>query len=287
MFNDPEIVNLLKSRFVCAGIAHNGAGRRKDAEGEFANKFIGSGGTLQGLHVVGPSGELVAYVYDFRSEPVLKMLQKALKDYKPVEAPPIDFSKKDPRYALPEGATVVDVTTKVMGGYGPARKDESTVRGRMEKAWTSSLGREHLWIRKDEADAIARGTLPESLKKRIVRHHLVDNTRGTPTPWRDAEIKKSDLALKDGRLAGPVHVETESGDRGFQGDLLGFVEAKEGRLTRFDLVARGEFWGEGKHTPGAPKGKFPMAWSFRLSDPTDILYTLVPDAIRGYSDYLQ
>ena len=58
-FNDPRGVKLLSSNFVCAGIAHNGAGRRKDAEGDFARKIIGSGGTLQGLHVINTSGDLI------------------------------------------------------------------------------------------------------------------------------------------------------------------------------------------------------------------------------------
>ena len=61
-FNDAKVVDLLKKEFVCVGIAHNGAGRRKDAEGDFARKLIGKGGTLQGLHVINTKGELVGYV---------------------------------------------------------------------------------------------------------------------------------------------------------------------------------------------------------------------------------
>src|SRR5262245_15117288 len=97
----------------------------------------------------------------------------------------------------------------------------------------SILGREHLWLRQDEVQALAKGELPESLKKRIVRYHLVDNTRGTPTGWTQAEIKKLELTLEKGRLKGSVHLETKDGKRGYQADLLGFVEAKDGKLTRF------------------------------------------------------
>lgn len=287
MFNDPGIVSLLREKFVCAGIAHNGAGRRKDAEGEFANRMIGKGGTLQGLHVINVAGELVGYSYDFRSEPVLAMLRKALKEYKPVDAAPIDFSRKDPRYTLPEGGVIVDVATKVLGGHEPAKSVDGTLRNKMDNAWKNSFGREHLWIRKDEAEALVQGTLPESLKKRIARYHLVDNTRGTPTGWRDTEIKKLEMTLKDGRLAGSVHFETESSDRGYQAEILGFVEAKDGKLTRLDAIVKGQFWGEGKYTPGAPKGKFPLALAFKLADPSDMLYGLVPDAVRSYSDYLR
>lgn len=287
MFNDPEIVKLLRASFVCVGIAHNGAGRRKDAEGEFARKLIGSGGTLQGLHVINTAGDLIGYAYDFRSGPVLKMLEKSLKEFKPVEAPAIDFSAKDARYVLPEGGLVIEVTTKILGGHEPPKGAEGTVREKMERAWKNSLGRERLWVRKDEAEALLQGTLPESLKKRIALYHLVDNTRGTPTGWREEEIRSLEMTLSQGRLAGRVHLETPSGDRGYAAELMGFVEAREGKLTRFDVVVKGESWGEGKYTPGAPKGRFPMAVALKLSDPRDPLHALVPDAVRCYSDYLR
>jgi hypothetical protein len=286
-FNDPQVVKLLRTHFVCVGIAHNGAGRRKDAEGEFARKIIGSGGTLQGLHVINTTGDLIGYVYDFRPESVRAMLEKALKKFKPVEAPPIDFSTKDRRFVLPEGGRVVAVTTKVLGGHDPVKSVPGTIQHEMEKAWKTSLGREHLWVRKDEVQALARGELPESLKKRIVRFHLVDNTRGTPTGWTEGDIKKLELTLEKGRLQGRVHLETKDGRRGYQADLLGFIETTEGKVTRFDLVADGQFWGQGTYTPGAPKGKFPLAIAFTLADGNDPLHRLVPDAVRCYADYLR
>src|SRR4029450_7956680 len=138
----------------------------------------------------------------------------------------------------------------------------------------TSLGREHLWIRKDEVQALVKGELPESLTKRIVRYHLVDNTRGTPTGWTEPEIQKLEMKLSEGRLTGRVHLETKDGKRGYQADLLGFVQAKDGKVTRFDVVASGEFWGQGTYTPGAPKGRFPLAISFTLGDPSDPLYQL-------------
>src|SRR5262245_37377930 len=163
---------MLKARFVCVGIAHNGAGRRKDAEGDFARKMIGSGGTLQGLHVINTKGELVGYVYDFRPASVTAMLEKALQNFKPVEAPAIDFSVKDKRFVLPEGGVVVAVTAKVLAGQEPIKAAEGTIQYDMEKAWKHSMGREHLWVRPDEVQALGKGELPESLQKRIVRYHL-------------------------------------------------------------------------------------------------------------------
>ena len=46
--------------------------------------------------------------------------------------------------------------------------------------------------------------------------------------------------------------------------LLGVVETKGDRVVRFDVVALGDFWGEGTYTRGAPRGKFPLAVSFTL-----------------------
>jgi hypothetical protein len=286
-FNDPKVVDLLKTRFVCVGIAHNGAGRRKDAEGDFARKIIGKGGTLQGLHVINTRGELVGYVYDFRPQSVLAMLEKALKKFTPVEAPPIDFTRKDNRFVMPEDGLVVVVTARVLGGHDPVKSDRGTIRYDMENAWKTSLGREHLWVRKDEVRALVKGELPESLKKRIARYHLVDNTRGTPTGWSENEIRKLEMTLTDGRLKGTVHLETKDGSRGYQADLLGFVQARDGKVTRFDIVANGRFWGHGAYTPGAPKGRFPLAVGFTLGERSDPLYTLVPDAVRCYADYLR
>jgi hypothetical protein len=269
------------------GIAHNGAGRRKDAEGAFARKIIGKGGTLQGLHVINTSGELIGYVYDFRPESVRAMLERALKKFQPVAAAKIDFTEKDRRFVLPEGGVVVTVTTRVLGRQAPIKAAPGTIAYDMEKAWKTSMGREHLWLRKDEVSSLAKGELPTSLKLRIVRYHLVDNTRGTPTGWTASEIKKLEMTLEKGRLRGRVHLETKDGKRGYQADLLGFIDVKGDKVVRFDIVARGTFWGQGAHTPGAPKGKFPLAVAFTLADAKDPLTKVVPDAVRCYANYLR
>jgi hypothetical protein len=286
-FNDAKVVDLLKTKFVCVGIAHNGAGRRKDAEGDFARKLIGKGGTLQGLHVINTAGDLVGYVYDFRPQSVVAMLEKSLKKFKPVDAPAIDFKDKDKRFTMPEDGLVVFTIAKVLAGHDPVKAAKRTIQHDMETAWKNSMGREHVWIRNDEVNALVTGELPDSLRKRIVRYHLVDNTRGTPTGWTENEIKKVEMKLENGALKGSVHLETKDGKRGYQADLLGFVQAKDGKLTRFDIVAHGQFWGHGTYTPGAPKGRFPLAISFTLGHADDPLYKLVPDAVRCYADYLR
>src|SRR5207248_4622584 len=124
----------------------------------------------------------------------------------------------------PAEGLVVVTTAKVLGGHDPVKSPKGTLRHDMENAWKTSMGREHLWVRKDEVQALLKGELSASLQKRIVRYHLVDNTRGTPTGWTESDIKKGELTLKGGCLKGQVHLETKDGKRGYQANLLGFLE---------------------------------------------------------------
>ena len=79
---------------------------------------------------------------------------------------------------------MVRVTAKVLGGY-----DETS--DEWERIFQSALSRDNLWIRKDEHQSLVRGELPDSLKRRIARFHLIDNTRGEPPMWDDADIPKA------------------------------------------------------------------------------------------------
>jgi hypothetical protein len=155
------------------------------------------------------------------------------------------------------------------------------MEGPRSRIHAESLGRDHLWVRRDEADALARGQLPESLQRRIARFHLIDNTRGEPPFWRPDEIRTLDLRLQGGKLTGSVHLETATGDRGYRADVLGFIEARQGKVARFDLVTRGDYWGEGQFTGGAPKGKFPFAVAFRLTEVTCEADRALPGAARN------
>jgi hypothetical protein len=59
-------------------------------------------------------------------------------------------------------------------------------------------------------------------------------------------------------------------------------------VTRFDVVAKGDFWGEGTFTQGAPKGKFPFAVAFSLSDGKGNERLIPPGGARGnYKAYLR
>ena len=94
-------------------------------------------------------------------------------------------------------------------------------------------------------------------------------TRGEPGGWRESEIKTFEMTLKDGRITGRVHFERADGKRGYKAAMLGFVNAKEGVVTRFDIVVKGDYWGEGRYSRNSPTGKFPFAVTLRLTDGTE------------------
>jgi hypothetical protein len=121
-----------------------------------------------------------------------------------------------------------------------------------------------------------------SLQERIARFHLVDNTRGEPPMWKKEEIRQVDLQLREGTLTGVAHLENTRGDRGYETELFGVVEVKNNKVVRFDMVAKGDYWGAGRYTGGAPPGKFPLAISFTLADGTDLADQIPPQGARGW-----
>jgi len=252
--------------------------RLADAEGKLFASVLkqagrGLGGTSQGNYLFGPDGKLLAFANTADADHVKRLMATALKKYDPAGAPVALPAKSPVLFEPPAGGLVVDVTCKVLGGYEKG--------GRVDRAAREALGRDHLWLRKDEAEELALGTLPPGVKARIARFHLIDNTRGEPPFWRADEVKQLEMTLKDGRLSGTVHLETKPGDRGYRAKLLGVVKVECGKVTRLDVVALGEYWGEGTFTRGAPPGKFPFAVAFTLSPGTSAADRVLPGAARG------
>lgn len=287
-FSNPEVVALLRSEFVPVAIDQAYQRRQKDAEGRFYRKIanqgprkVGDGGpTTQGHYLATPDGVFLGYRNHRDPAVLLDAMREALEQYTPKRVSPIDAGEPDRRYVYgpPEGGLVVRVHSRVLGGY------EET-GDRWKKIFQSGTGRDNFWIREDEHEALVRGEVSPSLAIRLARFHLVDNTRGEPPMWSNEEIVDWKLRiLDDGRLVGSIHLEAESGDREFKADILGFVEVSEGRVTRFDLVARGPFRGEGPYTGGAPKGEFPLAIAFTLADGSDVADSIPPQGSRGWLD---
>ena len=285
-FSDPEVVRLLKTRFIPVAIDQAYQRRQQDAEGRFYQRIANQGprkvgrGTTQGLYIATAEGRFLGFNNNRGSDRVKRLLKKVLADFRPEGARPIARGKPDARYVRipPDGGLVIRVTSKVLGGY--AKTDD-----KWRQLFQQSLGRDNLWVRRDEHLALVRGAVQESLKKRLARFHLVDNTRGEPPMWKASEIKKLDVSLEDGQLRGTVHLRTASGDRGYEAQLLGRVASMGGRVTRFDVVVKGVFWGEGTYTRGAPRGRFPFAVAFTLASGSgDVADKVPPQGSRGWLD---
>jgi len=274
VFSDPEIISLLQKQFISAAVDNHHIEKQKDAEGDFYRKVA----SHQGEYICTPEGKLLGSTNTHSASNLKGLLQKALKDYQAPEAAAPAAGASDARFHRdpPEGGLIVNVTSKVLGGYEPSTDRDIQI-------FQQSLGRDHLWVERKEVQALAAGTLPESLKKRIACYHLLDNTRGEPPWWRRSEIKKLELSLAEGgQVKGSVHLETESGDRGYRADLMGYIGVKDGKVVRFDLVAKGEAWGAGRYNGRQPAGKYPFAVACTLSEGGKEIDRLLPQgACRG------
>jgi hypothetical protein len=282
-FADPAIVKLLQTRFIPVAIDQAYQRRQKDNEGKFYQKIANQSprkvgrGTTQGLYTADASGKLLAFTNNRSPERVQRMIQTALTKHQPVKVAPLAKGTPDARFnpEPPKGGLVVRVTSKVLGGY---EEPENEFR----RIFQQSLGRDNLWISANEHAALAKGQLPQNLLKRIARFHLVDNTRGEPPMWNDNEIKKLEGTLRNGQLRATVQLKTAKGNRSYEAELLGHIETKKGKVTRFDVVAKGHFRGEGTYTRNAPKGRFPLAIAFTLADGKDAADTIPPQGSRGW-----
>jgi hypothetical protein len=264
--------------------------RQKDAEGDFYRKIAlqspqnNMNSTTQGLFLATADGKLLGFTNNRSPEWVKAMLKKGLAGFSPGEAALLSNPKPDPNftYKVPEGGTVLNVTSKVLSG-----QDLSVAKDLC--MFNESMGRDVLWTRKEENEALARGTFPETLKRRMALYSLIDNTRGEPHPWEASDLRKFEVSIKDGVLTGTVHLETAKGDRGYQAELRGAVESKDGKLTRLDLVARGRAWGASGCTEVAkPKDKFQLAIAYRLATGLDEADKVMPQGAKAwFPDYIR
>jgi len=259
--------------------------RQKDTKGDFYRKIAGQGPrkdfekTTQGMYVATATGKMLGYINHHDVNRVREMIESALGKYEPGASEPIQPQSVDQEYArlLPEGGVVARVNTQVLGGY---EKPANEYR----RVFQQAVARDNLWITADEKQQLIDGVFPKSIERRIAKFHLIDNTRGEPPMWNDAEVKLMKCSLKDGKLTGKFQLETSDGKRGFHGEIFGRIESDKDSLTRMDLVAKGDFWGHGYYTTAPPEGKFPIAMAFRLTDGSDSADKIPPQGTKGWAE---
>lgn len=282
-FSHSEIIEKLKSDFIPLAIDQWYERRQQDSCGEFYRKIMKQGSrndfnsTTQGKYAVAPDGTLLGETNHRAPERLLAMLASALEKYEPKKTDAVPAETVDEVYArvLPENGLVVRVHTKILGGYSEPENE-------WQEIFQNSVARDNLWVRAEEAKDLVKGGFPKSLAARIAKFNLIDNTRGEPPMWNRNEIRKLEVNLTAGTVRGEFHLETDDQSRGFEGEFFGHVESEDGKLTRFDLVAKGNFWGEGRYTGGAPEGKFPIAMAFCLANGTDAADNVAPQGTKGW-----
>lgn len=293
-FADPEIIKTLQQDFIPVAIDQFKQRRQKDAEGEFWRKIAGQSprnnfnSTTQGLFAASAGGTLLAYNNNRGPDKTKELLRKALgaaSKESGSKARPLVVKKPDPRFLhkAPEGMRIARVHAKVLGGQTPTDNF-------WKKIASHATSHDTLWITAKEELAIARDRkIPPSLARRIALFHLIDNTRGEPSFWDDDGIKKSEFRIDEkGNLTGKVHLVKKDKSTGYEADLRGVIKFKGNTLTRFDLVAHGDYWGESKYTKGAPKGRFPLGVSVRLVDGKSPYDQIPPQGAKSWwQNYLK
>jgi hypothetical protein len=321
-FSDDEIVQMATRDFVPVAGDDWYQRRRQDDEGRFFRAIAdqgprkGAGGsTRQGIYCLTAGGRLLAYKNAGHNPQVMReTLRQALREWSKLPAaerapgavkvgPP---GAVDPQYARtpPPGGLILKVYTRALErddnhGYAPA----ACAVGRGNQP-----ARDHLWLTQAEWRSLApsnpkRGDtrpLPAAIASRILRFHLVDNTRGEPPMWRREDIRASDLTLTveqvnaggmllrlDGRALLMTDPDETRAERGYDARLSGWLQYDAARqaFVRFDIVAVGEHWGEGRYTRGARAGRAPLAVAFELATGERPADRVPPQAARDAGGY--
>src|SRR5262249_42671288 len=155
------------------------------------------------------------------------------------------------------------------GGW---RRGTTAVRG------GALAARDPMWLTSAEvpgqailgAQVGAQFPVPDRIADRLVRYHLVDNTRGEPAFWLREEVRSSKLALTvqestrdhiqltlEGHVVLATQPDLARADRGYDVHLAGELsyDLRQKTWTRFDVTAVGDHWGECSSSPGARPGR--------------------------------
>jgi hypothetical protein len=321
-FSDPAIGRMAVEDFVPVAGDDWYERRRDDAEGRFFRAVAdqgprkGEGGsTRQGIYVFTADGQLLVYRNSQDAAVMRDVLRQGLAAWnnlpagrrQPGAVRVGDAGETDARYTRtpPAGTLVVNFHTRILDRAG---KDDFC-RGTCGTVGGDHAALDHLWITAAECRALVpekphhgdKVPLPPAVVERILRFHLVDNTRGEPAAWHREDIRSQDLTLTveqagdDGvglRLEGSALLATDAdlarARRGFDVRLLGHLHYDAGKkaFDRFDVVALGEHWGDSKFTPGARPGRTPLGVAFELANGTSPADRVPPQGARDLGEYL-
>ncbi len=248
--------------------------------------------TRQGIYATAPSGRLLASVNTTDPRRMEAMLRRAIGQWEKMPREKRLLSRApDPEAAAPHRPERRYPT----GGLILRVHSRDVAREKKPSGWRSEAwNRDMAWFRKEEArrflpsDAApgSRHSIPESLVRRLVRCHLVDNVRGQTRAFPKSAIKRAELAtritaVEEGivslRLEGSTRAvergtwpvggyrdmhDPRAQERGIEVKLFGRArfDLQAQRFVVFELVAIGKRWGGTQYNgrrddlPAAPIG---------------------------------
>jgi hypothetical protein len=297
--------------------------RRRDDEGEFFRKVADQGprkgehdSTRQGIYCFTADGTLLAYRNGQDPDVMRAVFRRGLAAWRALPegrrrpgAVRVDGpGTVDAAYnrTPPSGGLIANVSARILD-----RDEDGTLRkATCEFTGGEKSARDHLWLTEVEVqslvpDALRVGdsfSMPARVADRLLRFHLVDNTRGEPPAWSKRDIRASDLRLiveeatperVKLRLVGSALLATAvnpiKAARGFDVHLLGYLGYDRRRhvMDQFRIVAIGDHWGEGAFTGGARPGRTPLGVAFQLADRQNPADLVPPQMVRDARTYFQ
>jgi hypothetical protein len=285
--NDAEMVELLKKHFVAFALDNAGWTMNMTPAEALWLKDRGGRCCTQGMVVFSAGGEMLATGGGYTAAPNIRMLQEALRKYRPEEKVDIGdpAAPVDPRQ-LPDGwnaflpravprpardGLVLYVTSKALDLPEQPAALPKNYRLADYQLMRKMLLVDRIWAGQPEAASLAAGQFPDRLKQRVaVQVGFAMSSK----------VKAVDLALRGRQLSGSFLL--ESGERC---PALGSVVARDGKVIRFELIVKGltdGTAGRGSGFPSIAGGLMPegkkvaAAVAFMLADPGDELAKVQP-----------
>lgn len=320
-FSDRDVLRMAREDFIPVTADDWYQRRRQDAEGEFFRKVANQGprkgqggGTRQGIYVLTADGELLSFKNAGNLTDVTRdELQRALVKFnrlpaarrKPGGIEVGEPGKLDPRYTRtpPKDGLVVRVHARILD-----RKDGEVRVGTCETLGGDRASRDFLWLTRDEVRALAPAKaevgqtydVPAAVRDRILRFHLIDNTRGEPEFWGRDDIHRAQMTLTvtaataesvtlqlDGTALLATDADPAKAERGYEVRLRGELRYLPGKQTfdRFDVAAVGEHWGDSTFTRGSRPGRSLLGVAFGPVAGDDPADRVPPQAAREWNRY--
>jgi hypothetical protein len=324
-FADAEVIRMAKNEFIPVAGDDWYQRRKDDTEGEFFRKVAdqgprkGDGGsTRQGIYVFTADGKLLGYRNHHDADVMRTMLKQALAEFKklpeekrrPGAIKVEDQGKVDKSFDRkpPQGGLIVNVYTRILDD-DPASKGDYC-QGTCNVTGGDRAAHDHLWLTEVDWKALipqnaSKGDtmlLPPKVAMRLLRFHMVDNTRGEPPHWSTKEIRQQTLKLTvaevtakevvmklDGSALLTTDADPAKAKRGYDVSILATIryDVEKKTITRIDGVALGLHWGAGPYTGGARPGRTPLGIAFELATGDAPANRVPPQGSRFLRGYLE